>query len=94
MQMPMTRLWKRELAIEYDEPMEWEREQMKPREALLLSTLEGRASDLMRRAHEVRDVASLTDGLTIQARSCLRTSRVKLQATLEVIDELMSQKHE
>jgi hypothetical protein len=92
--MPWTSLGRRELGIEYDEPMEWEREQMKPREALLLSTLEGRASDLMRRAHEVRDVASLTDGLTIQARSCLRTSRIKLAATLEVIDELMSQKHE
>jgi hypothetical protein len=77
--MPMTRLWMEEL-------------KMKPREALLLSTLEGRASDLMRRAHEVRDVASLTDGLTIQARSCLRTSRVKLAATLEVIDALMNDK--
>lgn len=75
--MPMTRLWMEEL-------------KMKPREALLLSTLEGRASDLMRRAHEVRDVAYLTDGLTIQARSCLRTSRVKLQATLDVIDGLMN----
>jgi hypothetical protein len=82
--MPFTRIALKEL-----EEME-----MKPREALLLSTLEGRASDLMRRAHEVRDVAYLTDGLTIQARSCLRTSRVKLAATLEVIDELMSQNDE